>query len=103
MARLNLPKFYQYSSTGWKKAAKVNCVVLIFMSVALVVCLIVVASQNGGSQKALFFYNGDCDEGSVSQVNTALHLLINVISTLMVSLALGLPLLGMIVIRPSFR
>ncbi|XXH02829.1 hypothetical protein Hte_009216 [Hypoxylon texense] len=83
MDKLNLLKLYQYSSTGWKRAAKVNCVVLIFMSVALVGCLIVATSQNGGSQKAFFFYNGDCDEGTVSRINTVLHLLINIISTLM--------------------
>ncbi|KAI1412406.1 hypothetical protein F5Y13DRAFT_180178 [Hypoxylon sp. FL1857] len=72
------------ASTGWKKAAKVNCVVLILMSVALVACLCAVTVQVGGIQEALFFYEGDCDNGNVFQVNIALHLLINVVSTLMV-------------------
>ncbi|KAI1779054.1 hypothetical protein F4818DRAFT_238028 [Hypoxylon cercidicola] len=82
MYTLNLLKFHRSTSTGWKRAAKVNCIVLICMSLALLGCLIAAAIQVGGIQKALFFYEGDCDEGSVSRVNTALHLLINVISTL---------------------
>ncbi|KAI0172693.1 hypothetical protein GGR52DRAFT_580403 [Hypoxylon sp. FL1284] len=69
---------------GWKKAAKVNCIVLVSMSVALVGCLIAAVSQAGGIRKALFFYSGDCNGDTVSLVNMALHLLINVVSTLVV-------------------
>lgn len=54
------------------------------MSIILISFLITAACYNDGFQKALFFYDGSCDEGSVSQVNTALHLLINVFSTLVV-------------------
>ncbi|KAI0012703.1 hypothetical protein F4779DRAFT_625800 [Xylariaceae sp. FL0662B] len=71
-------------STGWKQAANVNCIVLASMSVTLVGCLIAATSQVGGIQKALFFYDGDCDEGNVSRVNMLIHLLINIISTLVV-------------------
>ncbi|KAI6083546.1 hypothetical protein F4821DRAFT_271700 [Hypoxylon rubiginosum] len=71
------------SSTGWKKAAKVNCVVLLCISITLAGCLIAAVTQAGGIQKALFFYRGDCD-GNVARVNTVLHLLINIISTLVV-------------------
>lgn len=85
MLNLGLLEFHQNTSTGWKKAAKVNCLVLSLMSMFLLGCLIAAASQAGGIQKALFFYEGDCDEDNVSRVNTVLHLLINVVSTLVVS------------------
>ncbi|XXH04287.1 hypothetical protein Hte_010701 [Hypoxylon texense] len=73
-------------TTGWKQAAKVNCVVLASMSVTLIGCLISATSRVGGIEKALFFYDGDCDGGSVSKVNMVLHLLINVVSTLVASI-----------------
>ncbi|KAI0100684.1 hypothetical protein F4776DRAFT_649322 [Hypoxylon sp. NC0597] len=73
------------TSTGWKKAAKINCIVLVLMSATLMGSLIAAASQVGGIQKALFFYAGDCDNGNVTQVNIALHLLINVVSTLVLA------------------
>ncbi|KAI0099440.1 hypothetical protein F4814DRAFT_442966 [Daldinia grandis] len=73
-------------SSGWKQAAKVNCVILVCMSVTLVGCLISAISKSGGLRKALFFYDGNCDGGSVSQINMTLHLLINVVSTLVVIL-----------------
>ncbi|KAI1140191.1 hypothetical protein F5Y05DRAFT_403222 [Hypoxylon sp. FL0543] len=71
--------------SGWKQAAKVNCTVLVAMSVTLISCLISVTKKVGGVEKALFFFDGACDGGNVSQVNMVLHLLINVISTLVVT------------------
>ncbi|KAI0180073.1 hypothetical protein GGR52DRAFT_529627 [Hypoxylon sp. FL1284] len=85
MASLSFFNIGQNRYTGWKKAAQINCLELIAMSVALVACLIAAASQVGDIRKPLFFYGGGCDGGSVSQINTALHLLINVISTLVVT------------------
>ncbi|KAI0376668.1 hypothetical protein F5Y04DRAFT_273630 [Hypomontagnella monticulosa] len=82
MAPLRLLSFHQRTSTGWRKAAKINCIILVSMSAVLVGCLISATSQSG--QKALFFYSGGCDGGTVSQVSMALHLLINVVSTLVV-------------------
>ncbi|CAJ2502402.1 Uu.00g097960.m01.CDS01 [Anthostomella pinea] len=67
-------------SNGWKKAAKVNCVVLSVMSVALLACTIAALSHD--AQHALFFYDGDCGGKNVASVNLALHLLINIVSTL---------------------
>ncbi|KAI0137809.1 hypothetical protein F4776DRAFT_670802 [Hypoxylon sp. NC0597] len=72
-------------STGWKQAAKVNCTILVAMSVTLIGCLITVTTKVGGVEHTLSFYDGDCDGGSVSQVNMVLHLLINIISTLVVT------------------
>lgn len=73
------------SSSGWKQAAKVNCITLTCMSVVLISCLISAISRSGGLGKALFFYDGTCDGGNVSQVNMTLHLLINVVSTLVLA------------------
>lgn len=72
-------------STGWKKAAKVNCIVLTFMSMAFLACLVVSLVKAGGINKVLFFYEANCTTGKASQVNVLLHILINVISTAVVS------------------
>ncbi|OTA69970.1 hypothetical protein K449DRAFT_360814 [Hypoxylon sp. EC38] len=72
-------------STGWKQAAKVNCTILAATSVTLIGCLIAVTTKVGGIKHTLPFYHGGCDGGSVSQVNVVLHLLINIISTLVVT------------------
>ncbi|KAI0180980.1 hypothetical protein GGR52DRAFT_577653 [Hypoxylon sp. FL1284] len=79
---INAIKLRLSSSTGWKKAAKVNCVVLVCMSIALAGCLIAAVTQVGDIQKAHFFYSSNC--GNVARVNTVLHLLINIVSTLVV-------------------
>ncbi|KAI0452041.1 hypothetical protein F5B21DRAFT_516319 [Xylaria acuta] len=68
--------------TGWKRAAKVNCITLIALSVVLLV--LSTLSLLNGAQKAIFFYSGDCDDGGVSNLNTGLHFLINVVSTLVI-------------------
>ncbi|KAI0848380.1 hypothetical protein F5Y00DRAFT_270122 [Daldinia vernicosa] len=80
-------KRHKSLSTGWKKAAKINCIILVCMSATLVGCSIATALQARSVQKILFFYGGDCDRGLVSKVNTAFHLLINVVSTLVVNVA----------------
>ncbi|KAI0843705.1 hypothetical protein F5Y06DRAFT_255622 [Hypoxylon sp. FL0890] len=85
MDNLDLSRRRKNTSTGWKKAAKVNCVVLVLVSATLMGCLIAAASQVGGIEKAWFFYAGDCDNGNVSRVNISLHLLINVVSTLVLA------------------
>lgn len=85
MESLNISRSRQGKTTGWKKAAKINCIILVCMSITLISSLIVAIVFNGGFRKALVFYDGSCDGGTVSQVNTALHLLINIASTLMVN------------------
>nr|UPM17953.1 putative multipass membrane protein [Hypoxylon sp. CO27-5] len=85
MDSLNLWGSRDEGSTGWKKAAKVNCTILAAMSVTLIGCLITVTAKVGGIKHTLPFYGGGCDGGSVSQVNTVLHLLINIISTLVLA------------------
>ncbi|KAI0875522.1 hypothetical protein GGS24DRAFT_515444 [Hypoxylon argillaceum] len=71
------------AATGWRRSAKVNCAVLLISSVALTVLVIVVLAP--GSLKPVFFYAAECDSGEVAAVNLALHLLINIASTLVVS------------------
>ncbi|KAI1204960.1 uncharacterized protein F4807DRAFT_301545 [Annulohypoxylon truncatum] len=81
---LNIRSSDSRRSTGWRRAAKVNSIVLATMSMTLIGFLIAATSKNG-LYKALFFYDGDCDGGSVSKVNMVLHLLINIVSTLVVA------------------
>ncbi|KAI0973664.1 hypothetical protein F4678DRAFT_486848 [Xylaria arbuscula] len=69
-------------STGWKKAAKVNCTILIIASLILVGLSIAVIANNNFS--ILFILSADCDGNLASAVNIALHLLINIVSTLVV-------------------
>ncbi|KAI0388611.1 hypothetical protein F5Y17DRAFT_452151 [Xylariaceae sp. FL0594] len=70
-------------TTGWKKAAKVNCTILITFSVLLLILQGVAVSH--GSAQVLFFYANDCGGGSVTNLDTALHILINIASTLVLA------------------
>ncbi|KAK9782413.1 hypothetical protein SCAR479_00756 [Seiridium cardinale] len=67
--------------SGWKRAAHVNSIVLGAITLTLLACLITSAEQTAGLSKAHMFYTGTCDGGSAAQVNVALHLLLNVVST----------------------
>lgn len=69
------------SATGWRQAANVNCTVLVAMSIALLGTTIAAFAHTKGTSKASMFFQGTCDGGSAAQVNVALHLLINVVST----------------------
>ncbi|KAI0538383.1 hypothetical protein GGR58DRAFT_501217 [Xylaria digitata] len=69
-----------FKTAGWKRAARVNCAILIAFSIAMLVLTATVSSY--GFQTALFSYSGSCDGGSVKNINLALQLLINVVSTL---------------------
>ncbi|KAI1486567.1 hypothetical protein F5X96DRAFT_681907 [Biscogniauxia mediterranea] len=55
------------------------------MSATLVACLVAVCTRT--TQAVLFFYDGDCEGGHVGELNLALHLLINILSTLVAVLA----------------
>ncbi|RWA10081.1 hypothetical protein EKO27_g5043 [Xylaria grammica] len=70
------------AATGWRQSAKVNCAVLLVSSVALAVLAIVVLARS--SLKPVFFYAAECDSGKVATRNLALHILINIVSTLVV-------------------
>ncbi|KAI0410837.1 hypothetical protein F5X98DRAFT_384830 [Xylaria grammica] len=70
------------AATGWRQSAKVNCAVLLVSSVALAVLVIVVLARS--SLKPVFFYAAECDSGKVATRNLALHILINIVSTLVV-------------------
>ncbi|KAJ2988427.1 hypothetical protein NUW58_g3982 [Xylaria curta] len=70
--------------TGWKKAAKVNCGMLIIASLILLSLSIVVIVNNNFD--LIFILSGDCEGNLVSLANLALHLLINIVSTLVATL-----------------
>ncbi|KAI0398924.1 hypothetical protein F4802DRAFT_591524 [Xylaria palmicola] len=70
---------------GWKQAAAVNCILLVVMSFVLVGFLIVTAMQARGIANPIFFYEGPCKENGVSNINFLLHLLINILSTLVLA------------------
>lgn len=70
-------------TSGWKKAARVNCAVLIVLSTIFIELSSTALSQ--GFKTARFFYSGNRNGRNVTTFNLALHLLINVVSTLVVS------------------
>ncbi|RYC56619.1 hypothetical protein CHU98_g9592 [Xylaria longipes] len=74
------------TSNGWKMAAKVNCAILVIASVTLVGLSIAAASSKNSN--IIFILSGNCDGNLVSAVNLALHLLINIVSTLVVEVPL---------------
>ncbi|TGJ75782.1 hypothetical protein E0Z10_g10957 [Xylaria hypoxylon] len=70
------------TATGWRQSAKVNCAVLLIFSTALTAMVIVLLAR--GSLNPVFFYAAKCDSAKVAACNLALHLLINIASTLVV-------------------
>lgn len=72
-------------ASGWKQSARINCACLLLLSAVLIGCVSVIAAEAGGLEKSFIFHTSSCDSGRSSVVNTALHLLINTISSLMVS------------------
>ncbi|TRX95697.1 hypothetical protein FHL15_003251 [Xylaria flabelliformis] len=69
-----------FKSSGWKRAARVNCTILAVLSATLIGLSSIALSY--GFKTALFFYAGSCSDRNVTTINIALHLLINVVSTL---------------------
>ncbi|KAF6837258.1 hypothetical protein CPLU01_03122 [Colletotrichum plurivorum] len=73
-------------STGWRKAAVVN---IGLMSVALLfligVLAVAVSKTNGDFRQAWIFYTAACRDSSTSQIDTLLHLLINILSTVILA------------------
>jgi hypothetical protein len=85
MGGFDLWKRYIAASTGWKKAAKVNCALLISMSIILLIFYIVVVVRTGDFVRVLFFSEAACASQRIPVLNLFLHLLINIASTLVVS------------------
>lgn len=67
--------------SGWKRAARVNCVILITIDILLVIFLIISTTSTNSFSKAFMFFQGTCGDGSVSKLNMLLHLLLNTVST----------------------
>lgn len=68
-------------TSGWKSAAHVNSILLTVTTISLFAGLVASTRQTHGLAKALLFYDGTCDGGTAAQLNVALHLLLNIIST----------------------
>ncbi|KAI0550664.1 hypothetical protein F4679DRAFT_572808 [Xylaria curta] len=68
--------------TGWRKSAKVNCTVLLVSSVVLAALVIVALAR--GSLEPLFFYGAECSSGKVTALYIVLHIIINIVSTLVI-------------------
>ncbi|KAI0505354.1 hypothetical protein F5B22DRAFT_640008 [Xylaria bambusicola] len=71
-----------FNTTGWKKSARVNCTILVLLSISMIILSGI--SLSHGAQTALLLYSGDCNSGNATAINLALHLLINAVSTLVV-------------------
>lgn len=72
------------TSTGWHRAAKINCLLLVALSIVLVSVLISVVAKSDGLKTTMFIYQGSCNNNDVSIINSLLHVLINIASTLVV-------------------
>ncbi|KAI0554465.1 hypothetical protein F4679DRAFT_297192 [Xylaria curta] len=84
MKRFNLWEKYIGTSTGWGKAAKVNCALLVSLSIVLSIGFALTVVRTKDFLRALLFYEAPCAKRNIPIVNLILHLLINVVSTLVV-------------------
>ncbi|KAI1126490.1 hypothetical protein F5Y10DRAFT_293741 [Nemania abortiva] len=75
---------YMGTSTGWHRAAKVNCVLLVALNALLLGVFIYAAVKPGSILNIIYIYNGSCDGYAVPLLNLFLHLLINITSTLVI-------------------
>ncbi|KAK1844228.1 hypothetical protein CCHR01_13129 [Colletotrichum chrysophilum] len=76
--RLELP-------TGWRRAAIVNICLMSTCFVVLFSILIAAISKTGNVAQVWNFYTADCRSRSSSVTNTMLHLLLNILSTIILA------------------
>ncbi|KAI1178355.1 hypothetical protein F4777DRAFT_538430 [Nemania sp. FL0916] len=76
---------YMGASTGWHQAAKVNCILLVALSIVLSSISIPIATKSQGILKTVYIFDGSCSTAGIPLINTFLHLLINVTSTLVLA------------------
>ncbi|KAI1358746.1 hypothetical protein F5Y08DRAFT_350464 [Xylaria arbuscula] len=77
-------KKYIGTSIGWHQAAKVNCILLATLSIVLSSVLVYIAAKSDNILQVVYIFDGSCHSADIPLINTFLHLLINVISTLVV-------------------
>ncbi|KAI0538408.1 hypothetical protein GGR58DRAFT_513099 [Xylaria digitata] len=75
---------YIATSTGWHRAAKINCALLAVINIILLIILIYAAAKSPSILSLEYIYSGSCNSDGIPLVNLFLHLLINIISTLVV-------------------
>ncbi|TDZ32092.1 hypothetical protein C8035_v012335 [Colletotrichum spinosum] len=71
--------------SGWRRAAAVNVVLMNVALAVLIGVLCVAISATGDVARAWEFYRADCGSGSLSVLNTLLHLLLNALSTVVLA------------------
>ncbi|KAF0324136.1 hypothetical protein GQ607_008566 [Colletotrichum asianum] len=76
--RLELP-------TGWRRAATVNICLMSTCFVVLLSILIAAISKTGNVAQIWKFYTADCRSRSSGVTNTLLHLLLNILSTVILA------------------
>ncbi|KAH9229926.1 hypothetical protein K456DRAFT_1844038 [Colletotrichum gloeosporioides 23] len=76
--RLELP-------TGWRRAAIVNICLMSICFLVLLSILIAAISKTGNVAQVWKFYTADCRSRSSSVTNTMLHLLLNILSTIILA------------------
>ncbi|KAF6820539.1 hypothetical protein CSOJ01_00795 [Colletotrichum sojae] len=73
---------HDWLSTGWRKAAVVNIALMSVALLFLVIILVVAVSKTDGNfRQAWTFYTAVCGDSSTGQIDTVLHLLVNIVST----------------------
>ena len=77
MPSSNIFKYLRHKSHNWKLAASINCAILSIVSITLI-GLSVVVFRNGYSE-TLLLHDANCES-----INFGLHLIINIVSTLVV-------------------
>ncbi|KAI0160828.1 hypothetical protein GGR52DRAFT_561863 [Hypoxylon sp. FL1284] len=70
----------RFTQKGWRRAGSINIALALACAIALSICLAVSVSKSGSSlSSTTIIFEGDCNRAS--NINTILHLLLNLIST----------------------
>lgn len=70
-------------ASGWRRTAVINSIVVSFFALILISLMIWVYASSDSRIDTWIFYLGDCSQGS--RINVVLHLIINLISTLIIA------------------
>lgn len=71
--------------SGWRRGAVVNTVMITIVGLILLITAVVLWTKSGTLHGVSTLYSGDCATGAVGRLNTALHLVINLCSTLVLA------------------
>ncbi|KAJ0124338.1 uncharacterized protein J7T55_005676 [Diaporthe amygdali] len=71
--------------TGWRKSAFINTILVFAVLLVLISLHVVVWAKSGSLDGSQIIYSGSCLGNSVGRLNTFLHLLINILSSLVLA------------------